>query len=257
MFELLDRRASLAMTRQNISQQHRVVLANSVHFLIKYGNMALRIAIGCCNRLFSEAIKNLLEGEKDMEIVSILNDGGDISKNLHQALKLNLDVIISDFTTFSENLGTVLSLANEYFQDDQMRILLIGDSAMQFVADQQLKELIVRGVVGILPPSGDSDLLKKALRAVCDGELWLDRDTLLKLFAHMRRSASKPSLAKREKEIMAHICQGYRNKEIAQKLNISEQTVKSHCNRIYKKLGVSDRLQLALYAQRIFNTEQH
>jgi len=219
--------------------------------------MPLRIAIGCCNRLFAEAIKTLLEGEKDIEIVSVLNNNRDIAKNLHNALKTTLDVIISDFTTFSENIGAVLSLSNEFFQDDQLRILLIGDKEMRFVADQHLKEFIVRGVVGILPPSGDSDLLKKALRAVCDGELWLDRITLMKLFSQMRRSSSQASLAKREKEIMAHICQGYRNKEIAQKLNISEQTVKSHCNRIYRKLGVSDRLQLALYAQRIFNTEQH
>jgi DNA-binding NarL/FixJ family response regulator len=207
--------------------------------------------------LFDEAIKTLLEGEKDIEIVSVLKNNGDIAENLQNALKTNLDVIISDFTTFAENLGAVLSLSNEFFQDDQLRILLIGDKDMRFVADQHLKEFIVRGVVGILPPSGDSDLLKKALLAVCDGELWLDRITLMKLFSQMRRSSSQTNLAKREKEIMAHICQGYRNKEIAQKLNISEQTVKSHCNRIYKKIGVSDRLQLALYAQRIFNTEQH
>jgi DNA-binding NarL/FixJ family response regulator len=219
--------------------------------------MALKIAIGCCNRLFSEAIKTLLEGEKDLEIVGIFNDSGDITENLQRAFKVNPDVFISDFTTFAEDISSLLSLADERFHDDQLRILLIGDTGMRFVADQQLKELIMRGVVGILPPSGDSDLLKKALRAVCDGELWLDRITLMKLFAHMRKSASQASLAKREKEIMAHICQGYRNKEIAQKLNISEQTVKSHCNRIYKKLGVSDRLQLALFAQRIFDKEQH
>lgn len=59
-------------------------------------------------------------------------------------------------------------------------------------------------------------------------------------------------LAKREREIAFHICQGYRNKEIAQKLHISEQTVKSHCCRIYKKLGVSDRLQLALCSDKLF-----
>lgn len=218
--------------------------------------MPLRIAVGCCNHLFAEAIESLLEGEKDIKIVSILSNVGDIAKNLCDALKLNLDIIIADFSTFAEDLNTFLSLTQEHFQDDKLRILLIGDSAMRFVADQHLKELIVRGVVGILPPSGDSNLLKKALRAVCDGELWLDRATLMKLFAYMRRSASQASLAKREKEIMAHICQGYRNKEIAQKLNISEQTVKSHCNRIYRKLGVSDRLQLALYAQRIFTPEQ-
>jgi DNA-binding NarL/FixJ family response regulator len=59
-------------------------------------------------------------------------------------------------------------------------------------------------------------------------------------------------LTGKEEEITSLICKGFRNKEIAQKLNISEQTVKSHCNRIYKKVGVSDRVQLALYFYEIW-----
>jgi len=216
--------------------------------------MALKIVIGCCNNLFTEAITSLLEGDRDFKITGFLNGNGDLAKNLEQAVTLNPDVIISDFTTFSGDMNTFLTFSNQFTNDDQLRILLIGDTSMRF-ADQHLKELIVRGVVGILPPSADSDLLKKALRAVSEGELWLDRVTLMKLFGNMRRSALQPGLAKREKEILVHICHGYRNKEIALKLKISEQTVKSHCNRIYRKLGVSDRLQLALYAQRIFSSE--
>jgi DNA-binding NarL/FixJ family response regulator len=62
----------------------------------------------------------------------------------------------------------------------------------------------------------------------------------------------KIDLSKKEKEIVSLICHGCRNKEIAQRLDISEQTVKSHCNRIYKKVGVSDRLQLALYTHKLW-----
>jgi DNA-binding NarL/FixJ family response regulator len=133
-----------------------------------------------------------------------------------------------------------------------LKIILIGDRTLRFIADKQLKELVLRGVVGILPPSADSELLRKALKAVSSGELWLDRHTLMKILTSMRHQEKGISLARREKEIVFHICQGYRNKEIAQKLSISEQTVKSHCNRIYKKLGVSDRLQLALYSYKIW-----
>lgn len=217
--------------------------------------MALKICIDCCNRLFAEAIATLLKGERDIEIVGTFNSDADLAKNLKEVLKQNPDLIISDFSTFAGDITSFLALSDSFIADDRLRILLIGDSALRFVADHQLKDLIIRGVVGILPPSADSDLLKKALRAVCDGELWLDRLTLMKLLSHIKRSHSQANLAKREKEIMAHICQGYRNKEIAQKLKISEQTVKSHCNRIYKKLGVSDRLQLALYSYRIFHSE--
>jgi DNA-binding NarL/FixJ family response regulator len=78
----------------------------------------------------------------------------------------------------------------------------------------------------------------------------------MRLMACMKHSAPNVRLAQREKEIISHICQGFKNKEIAQKLNISEQTVKSHCNRIYKKLGVNDRLQLALYSNKILPEER-
>ena len=74
---------------------------------------------------------------------------------------------------------------------------------------------------------------------------------LVLLFAR-EPSAKLYSAAKKEKEVVSLICHGYRNKEIAQKLDISEQTVKSHCNRIYKKVGVTDRLQLALYTNRLW-----
>jgi DNA-binding NarL/FixJ family response regulator len=139
---------------------------------------------------------------------------------------------------------------------NKLKIILIGDRSLRYVADKQLKELVLKGVVGILPPSADSELLKKALQAVFSGELWLDRHTLMKILASMKQQDQNTGLAKREREIVFHICQGYRNKEIARKLHISEQTVKSHCHRIYKKLGVSDRLQLALYSYKIWPHEQ-
>ena len=55
-------------------------------------------------------------------------------------------------------------------------------------------------------------------------------------------------LSTREREVVGLVCQGFRNKEIAEKMFISEQTVKNHLHNIFDKLGVSDRLELALYA---------
>jgi DNA-binding NarL/FixJ family response regulator len=132
---------------------------------------------------------------------------------------------------------------------------MIGDRSIKYVISKNLQSLISKGIVGILPPSADAELLKKALRATLMGELWLDRPTLMKLLACMKQASPNVRLAQREKEIISHICQGFRNKEIAQKLQISEQTVKSHCNRIYKKLGVADRLQLALHSHKIMPEE--
>jgi len=206
----------------------------------------MRLAIECSNHLFSEGLKKLLEDEHEISIVGMFNGGSGIP-DTKEILDLKPDVIISEYGP-DFNIFAGLS---EKLPDNHPKIILLGDRTLHFFTDARLKQLILKGVVGILPPSADSDLLKKALKAVFSGELWLDRNTLMKILASMKRPEKKP-LAKREREVMFHICHGYRNKEIAQKLNISEQTVKSHCNRIYKKLGVSDRLQLALYSYKMW-----
>jgi DNA-binding NarL/FixJ family response regulator len=106
-----------------------------------------------------------------------------------------------------------------------------------------LSEFISRGLVGILPPETDGALLKRAIRAVYQGELWINHKSIKDM---LLTGQQKIGLTKQEGQVVYHICRGLRNKEIAETLNITEQTVKSHCNRIYKKFGVSDRLQLAL-----------
>ena len=98
----------------------------------------------------------------------------------------------------------------------------------------------------------------KSIRKVHAGEIWLDSHTTA---AVMRRFSSaieppplggrdrNPSpLSQREREIVTLVAQGFKNKEMAEKMFISEQTVKNHLHNIFDKLGVSDRLELALYA---------
>jgi DNA-binding NarL/FixJ family response regulator len=213
--------------------------------------MGLKIAIGCCNRLFSEAIACLMEGEQDIEIINVFYGNSNLANNLQHVLKSDLDVIISDFSTFNGNVNILNALYEDFDPDNKLKILLIGDRALRLIADHHLTELIKRGVVGILPTSADSTILKKAVRAVSSGELWVDKETLVKILSSIKNPEKHRYLAKREREIVLHICQGYRNKEIAQKLKISEQTVKSYCHRIYKKVGVSDRLQLVLHSYSI------
>ncbi len=213
--------------------------------------MPVKVAIGCSNYLYSEGLKKLLADERDVEIVGILHGNSGSFTNLEDVISLNPDVIVADFNA---EFNILLQLPDSLLVK-KLKILLIGDRNLRFVADKQLKDLVMKGVLGILPPSADSDLLRKALRAVYLGELWLDRNVLMKLIRSMKEPDRSVGLAKREKEIVYHICHGYRNKEIAEKLHISEQTVKSHCNRIYKKLGVSDRLQLALYSYKIFPSQ--
>jgi DNA-binding NarL/FixJ family response regulator len=99
-----------------------------------------------------------------------------------------------------------------------------------------------------------TDLLVKSIQRVFAGEIWLDNRMtaeVMKAFSKSSESGprrEKPLLSDREKEIVQLVAQGFRNKEIGEKLFSSEQTVKNHRHNIFDKLGVSDRLELALYA---------
>ncbi|MBM4137599.1 MAG: response regulator transcription factor [Nitrospira sp.] len=204
--------------------------------------MPIKLAIGCHSYLFGEGLKKLFEDDNEISVIGIFDEGTDLEK----IIKLNPDVVITDF-------HISLNLPEDSIIDTQVKILLIGErTTWDTIADKQIVELVSRGVVGVLPPSADSCLLKKAIKAVFSGELWIDRKTIKTILSCKSFLDKKVDLTRREKEIVFHICQGYRNKEIAQKLDISEQTVKSHCNRIYKKLEVSDRLQLAIHSYRIW-----
>ena len=120
------------------------------------------------------------------------------------------------------------------------------------------------GTSGIVLKQSATDLLIKSIRKVNAGEIWLDSNTtaaVMRQFAtgadeapaggtppSSSRERERSLLSQREREIVALVAQGFKNKEMAEKMFISEQTVKNHLHNIFDKLGVSDRLELALYA---------
>ena len=110
------------------------------------------------------------------------------------------------------------------------------------------------GARGVVLKQSATDLLVKSIYRVHAGEIWLDNHMtaeVMKAFAKSSGSGPRREmrlLSDREKEIVQLVAQGYRNKEMGEKLFISEQTVKNHLHNIFDKLGVSDRLELALYA---------
>jgi DNA-binding NarL/FixJ family response regulator len=127
------------------------------------------------------------------------------------------------------------------------------------------------GCSGIVLKQTAPDLIVKSIRKVNAGEIWLDSHTtaaVMRQFASPGAEFNGPPTSKprersplstREREIVALVAQGYRNKEMAEKMFISEQTVKNHLHNIFDKLGVSDRLELALFAihKGIHTTDPH
>ena len=202
----------------------------------------IRLAIGCSSYLFGEGLKKLLEGERGIQLIGIFNDGTDFK----EIVKMEPDIAILDFNIFA-------NLPKDLSESTKIKMLLLGESGMHAGSDRRILNLISNEVVGILPSGADSFLLRKAIKVVSSGELWLDRKTLSNILTHNGLSSiEKVKLTKAERGVVSLICGGFRNKEIANKLEISEKTVKSHCNRIYKKVGVTDRLQLAAYVYNVW-----
>jgi DNA-binding NarL/FixJ family response regulator len=203
--------------------------------------MTIRIAIGCHSYLLGEGLKRLFKHDDAVEVVGIFDEGIDV----REIVKLEPDIILTDFKIFR-------SFPQDFLENNQIKIIIISDGAWLRENESQIPELIFRGVAGIMTPESDAESLREAVKVVFSGELWLDRKLIKNLLSNMRNFDKKIDLTKKEREIVSLICHGHRNKEIAQRLDISEQTVKSHCNRIFKKVGVSDRLQLALYTRKMW-----
>ena len=199
--------------------------------------MPLRITISCCNNLFSEGIKRLLE-EDGMGV----NYRITIS-NQEEVIKTKPDILITDFHTLSMmSLSALLK--------HKAGILLLWSGCLPRLEDENLLGFIFQGLIGILLPeeTGFSQL-KKAIKRVSSGELWFTRKKLKDIISCMREvKVEVHQLTKKEIEIVKVICKGYRNKEIEKSLSMTDHSVKKHLTSLYKKAGVTDRLQLALYA---------
>jgi DNA-binding NarL/FixJ family response regulator len=128
-----------------------------------------------------------------------------------------------------------------------------------FTQEQELL-LAKEGVAGILSPYLEPPALLKALRKIHAGELWFRRELFNSLIGNVSLDShnekvsgdGKPQLTEKELEILLLIANDYKNKEISSKLCISEFTVKTHINNIFKKLEINNRLQAIFYAKKHF-----
>jgi DNA-binding NarL/FixJ family response regulator len=136
-------------------------------------------------------------------------------------------------------------------------ILVLSDSD-----DEQAPLTLVRkGARGVVRKRREADHLGTAIRKVSAGEIWLSRGCLSRLIDDMATTADVhphpphrggmfTTLTEREREVVALIAEGLHNRAISQKLGITENTVRHHLTAVYGKLGVADRLELAVYALR-------
>jgi DNA-binding NarL/FixJ family response regulator len=124
----------------------------------------------------------------------------------------------------------------------------------EFADQNQTVTLYRQGIRGIISRSISADLLVRCVRRIAGGETWIDNQALNWVIEAYRAQEiallnprPQPHLSPKQTAIITCIAQGKRNKEIAFQLGTTEQVIKNYLRKIYEKLGVSDRLELALY----------
>ena len=146
--------------------------------------------------------------------------------------------------------GGLAALRQLFAEPTQTRIVLLTAAIER---NEQLAAASL-GVRGIITKESATSLLFKCIRTVMAGEYWFGKESVkdlseaLQQRAHARRPSEAGALTPRELDVVAAIVDGAGNKDIAQQFGVSQQTVKNHLSSIFDKLGVSTRLELALYA---------
>jgi two-component system nitrate/nitrite response regulator NarL len=206
---------------------------------------AVRILVADDHAIFRDGLRKLLEGADDVQIIGEASNGVECVKMLS---KLKPDILLLDLRMPEKDGLGVLEEVNFDTLPTRVIVLTAAEDDRDVVRAMRL------GARGVVLKQSASDLLLKSIRKVSDGEIWLDNRMTAEVIDAFKKSSEsgqrreKPLLSDREKEIVQLVAQGFRNREIGEKLFISEQTVKNHLHNIFDKLGVSDRLELALYA---------
>jgi len=211
---------------------------------------ATRVMIADGYALFRAALRKLIEMDPSMEVVGEAMDGRDA---LEQVEKVRPDVLLLDLSIPQLSDWSLLRRLGK--SSANVRVILLSLSSS--IEREQVVEALRLGAWGVLPKSAASQLLYKSIRTVMAGYYWVDHSTVRELVNKFRTSSdstfkaaqvAKYGLTERELDILSLVVDGCTNKGIAGQLKISEETVKHHITSILEKIGVSNRLELALFA---------
>jgi DNA-binding NarL/FixJ family response regulator len=213
----------------------------------------IRVLIADAQPIILEGLRAVLAQNAAIQIVAETADG---VETIDKTVQLDPDVVVMDLKLPRVDGLTVLRSIQTRAPRTKAIIFTSSENKDEFVEAMKL------GGSGILLKEGPVSLVEKSILKVHAGEIWLDSSTTAAVIRHFaspgeftpavhnngKGSRERTQLSQREREIIVLIAQGYKNKEIAEKMFITEQTVKNHLHNVFDKLGVSDRLELALYA---------
>jgi len=207
-----------------------------------------KILIANTHRLVREGLQMMLGQEASVQIVGDAANGMQMFSAISE---LKPDIVLLDINMPGMDTGETLSI----LKSKGTKPLIFTTATDEDVILVALKA----GARGYLSESTTAHNLIKAIDSISKGEIWVERKMVNRIVEgelngdppiKEQRNHSKEQLTPREKEILALLKEGYTNKEIAEKLYISEKTVKSHLNNIFRRFNVSGRLQAIVYAIR-------
>lgn len=194
--------------------------------------------------LFRSGIKLLLQRNHDFEVVGEASDG---IEGVKRAKALQPDVVLLDLHMPGLSGLDAIKLIQEEVPACRIILLTVSEEG------EDLTTALKNGAVGYLLKNIDADFFLDAIRRAMQGDSVISNEMTAKLVANLRRGHEPipteiSKLTPREGDILSQLASGLSNKEIARELNLAESTVKIHIQSILKKLGLSNRVQAAIYA---------
>jgi DNA-binding NarL/FixJ family response regulator len=216
------------------------------------GHKSIRILLVNNHEMIRTALRMLIESQDGMTIVG---EAASPNEAVSVAGMKQPDIVLLDI--HNGNQDGVDFIPGLHAAAADARVLVLADASD---SDQHTRAML-SGAVGVLSKQETAGVLVKALQKVSIGEAWIDRATMASVLTELSRRNGSPveidqdaakiaTLTERELQVVALVCAGLKNKEIAERLFISESTVRHHLSSIFSKLGVSCRLDLIIYANR-------
>jgi len=198
--------------------------------------------------IFRDGLKRLLEAEAGFVVVGEAPDG---ERALELVGQLKPDILLLDLAMpRMPGLAVLAALAEAR---SPVRTVLLTAA----IERPEVVTALQAGAYGVVLKDSATELLFKCIRCVMDGQYWIGREgvaDLVHVLQQARRDAEQASgarkfrLTRREQEVVAAIVGGLTNRDIAAQLGVTEDTVKHHVTNVFDKLGVSNRLELAMFA---------
>ena len=200
----------------------------------------IRVLVVDDHPVMRRGLADLLGAEPDIEIVGSASDGAE-AVELHRSL--TPDVVLMDIVMPGED---GVAATRQILTDRPSTSVVILTT---FADQQKIVDALDAGAVGYLLKDAEPDELTRGVRAAAAGEAPISPRAARELL-DARRSRPGDALTTREREVLDLVGAGLANKQIARRLGISEKTVKAHLTRVFATIGVADRTQAALWAER-------